>query len=146
MTNVPSILVFDEEPMLRAATAMLLRNRGALVTTVGTVAEAVAVLERRTFDVAVLDLSDSSPRCMAILRAMKERGCVPKRVVICTSMPRAAVDELTEVLLKPYPFDRLLDVVFGNQARKRKRAARPEAPPESAPRSTKRLVQRYAVH
>ncbi|UQA54895.1 response regulator [Polyangium aurulentum] len=146
MTNVPSILVFDEEPMLRAATAMLLRNRGAIVTTVGTVEEAVAWLERRKFDVAVLDLSDSSPRCMAILRVMKERGCVPKRVVICTSMPRTAVDELTEVLLKPYPFDRLLDVVFGNQARKRKRSPRLEAPPDSGPRSTKRLSPRYAVH
>jgi DNA-binding NtrC family response regulator len=146
MTNVPSILVFDEEPMLRAATAMLLRNRGALVTTVGTVEEAIACLERRTFDVAVLDLSESSPRCMQILRSMKERGRVPKRVVICTSLPRTAADGLTEVLLKPYPFDRLLDVVFGNQARTRKHPARLDAPSDSAPRSTKRLVQRHAVH
>lgn len=133
--------------MLRAATALLLRNRGAVVTTVGTVAEAIAYLERRTFDVAVLDLSESSPRCMQILRTMKERGCVPKRVVICTSMPRSDEDELTEVLLKPYPFDRLLDVVFGNQARKRKRPLRPlDAAPESGPRSTRRLVQRQAMH
>jgi DNA-binding NtrC family response regulator len=146
MTNVPSILVFDEEPMLRAATAMLLRNRGAVVTTVGSVAEAVDWLERRTFDVAVLDLSESSPRCMEILRVMKERGCVPKRVVICTSVPRSASEGLAEVLLKPYPFDRLLDVVFGNQARKRKRPARLDVAPDSAPRSTRRLVQRHALH
>jgi len=72
-------------------------------------------LAERTYDVAVIDLCDASPRCVEILQRMKEKACVPRRVIVCTSAPVPRLDavDFTDVLVKPYPFDRLLDAVFG---------------------------------
>jgi CheY-like chemotaxis protein len=143
LNNAPSILVFDEEPMLRAATALLLRNQGAVVTTAASVDEVIAYLERRTFDVVVIDIPERSDACVQALRAMKPRGSIPRRVVICTSDPLGAPVGLAEVLMKPYPFERLLDVVFGASARKRKRPGR-AALPSSLSRPLRR-APRYAL-
>jgi DNA-binding NtrC family response regulator len=120
--NVPTILLFDEEQLMREATAMLLANRGGKVTKAATLEEAIAHLGKRTYDVAVIDLSDGAPRCVEILKKMREQDCLPRRVIVCTSSPvgRGEADEFTDVLLKPYPFDRLLDAVFGKpQAQRR---------------------------
>lgn len=106
---------------MRDATAMLLANRGGQVTKASSLDEAMAQLALRPFDVAIIDLSDNSPRCVEILHRMRERGCVPRRVIVCTTrpVPRVEAVEFTDVLLKPYPFDRLLDAVFGARSFRR---------------------------
>jgi CheY-like chemotaxis protein len=113
--NAPTILLLDEETMMREATALLLTNRGGKVTTATSVGEAISRLEQQNYDVVVIDLSENSPPCGEVLRRMQERGCVPHRVIVSTTepVPRVEAVEFTEVLTKPYPFDRLLDAVFG---------------------------------
>ena len=119
--TVPTILLFDEEQLMRDATALLLQNRGGKVTKAATLEEALTHLVKKTYDVAVIDLCDASPRCVEILQHMKERACVPRRVIVCTSAPVPRLDavEFTDVLVKPYPFDRLLDAVFGRSPARR---------------------------
>ena len=121
MTNAPTILLLDEENMMREATALLLTNRGGKVTAAGSLDEAVAHLEQQTFDVAVIDVADGDNACADILELMRDRGCVPRKVIVCTygSTPDVDAVEFTEVLMKPYPFDRLLDAVFGERSDRR---------------------------
>jgi DNA-binding NtrC family response regulator len=121
MTNAPTILLLDEENMMREATALLLANRGGKVTAAASVDEAVAHLEQQTFDVAIIDVADADDACADILELMRDRGCVPRKVIVCSYGPAPRVDavEFTEVLLKPYPFDRLIDAVFGDRAERR---------------------------
>jgi DNA-binding NtrC family response regulator len=127
MMSAPTILLFDEEQLMREATALLLANRGGKVTKAGTLEDAIVYLRQRRYDVAVIDLSDVSPRCVDILQRMRDEGCVPKRVIVCTSAPVPRLDdvEFTDVLVKPYPFDRLLDAVFGRTQPQQRRTARP---------------------
>ena len=108
-------------PAMREATALLLANRGANVTAAASVDEAVAHLEQQTFDVAVIDVADADDACADILDLMRERGCVPRKVIVCSygAAPQVDAVEFTEVLLKPYPFDRLIDAVFGNGTQRR---------------------------
>ncbi|MDI3283215.1 response regulator [Polyangium sp. 15x6] len=121
MLNVPTILLLDEEQLMREATALLLTNRGAKVTKAATLDEALAELGHRTYDVAVIDLSNSSPKCVEILQRMRSHGNVPHRVIVTTSqpLPRHESAELAEVIVKPYPFERLLDAVFGVRSSRR---------------------------
>jgi ActR/RegA family two-component response regulator len=121
MTNAPTILLLDEENMMREATALLLANRGAKVTAAASVDEALAHLEQQTFDVAIIDLADGDDACADILELMRDRNCVPRKVIVCSygSVPQVDAVEFTEVLLKPYPFDRLIDAVFGDGTQRR---------------------------
>jgi ActR/RegA family two-component response regulator len=121
MTNAPTILLLDEENMMREATALLLTNRGGKVTAAASVDEALAQLEQQTFDVAIIDLADGDDACADILELMRDRNCVPRKVIVCTYGPAPHVDavEFTDVLMKPYPFDRLIDAVFGDRTQRR---------------------------
>lgn len=121
MLNVPTILLLDEEQLMREATALLLTNRGAKVTKAATLDEALGELGRRSFDIAIIDLSGASTKCVDILQRMRDQGNVPHRVIVCTNqpLPRHASSELTDVIVKPYPFERLLDAVFGARASRR---------------------------
>jgi DNA-binding response OmpR family regulator len=122
--NGPTILLFDEEHLMREATALLLSNRGGRVTKAATLDDALFQLGRRTYDVAIIDLSTTTPRCVDILQRMRERSCLPRRVIVCTSLPvfGLADDEQADVLVKPYPFDKLLDAVFSRGQRRPSRS------------------------
>jgi DNA-binding NtrC family response regulator len=119
--NATTILLLDEENMMREATALLLNNRGGKVTTAASPEEAIECLEEQPFDVAIIDLAESPDRCADVLKRMQERGCVPRRVIVCAAAPMPATEavEFTEVLVKPYAFDRLLDAIFGARSQRR---------------------------
>lgn len=129
MTSVVTILLVDEEPILRRATALMLANRGGDVTDASTADEAAAVAGRRTFDVAVLDATPGGPSAAEMLRRMRERGVTARRTIAISSAPldRREATEFAGVLRKPYRFELLLTAVFGaaRAARiRRRRAAR----------------------
>jgi DNA-binding response OmpR family regulator len=113
MTSAPSILLIDEEPMLRRATALLLANRGGRVSSAANLAEAVALADEQVFDVAVLDVTPEGPSAAVMLGVLRARGLLPRRFVVC--LPDAAHEEndFVVALLKPYPFDHLIAAVFG---------------------------------
>jgi CheY-like chemotaxis protein len=112
--KAPSILLLDHEDMLREATVMMLAKKGGDVTSASTLDEALEHAADRLYDVAILDLSPTSPRGAEIVRAMRERGCLPRRVIVCCGDGQTVdADDRTDVIQKPFPFDRLLKAVFG---------------------------------
>jgi DNA-binding NtrC family response regulator len=118
------ILLCDGEDVLRRATAIMLKNRGGRVRDVASVGEALEMAADHLYDVAIFDVTSRTPTGAAILSAMRERGCLPRRVIVCVDGPKAAAiaSEFAEVvhsLQKPYAFDRLLDAVFGPRAQGR---------------------------
>jgi DNA-binding response OmpR family regulator len=118
--SFPTILLLDEEPLLRRATAMMLTNRGGKVSAAATVEEAVALAERRRFDIAVLDVASGDATVGGLLGRIFAAGRMPRRVIVCSPPPleRREASVLAEVLIKPYPFDRLLLAVFGLPGRR----------------------------
>jgi CheY-like chemotaxis protein len=124
MTPTATILLLDDEPMLRRATSVMLANRGGRVSAAATPDEAVALAEARVFDVAIFDLSHGGPSASEVLHRIRAGGLVPRRVIAVTDapLPRHEAEQFSEVLTKPYPFDRLLRAVFGAQGRRRTRS------------------------
>jgi DNA-binding response OmpR family regulator len=125
MTSSVTILLVDEEPILRRATALMLTDRGGEVSAVATLGEAVALTERRIFDVAVIDVPARGPSPEQILEQFREHGVLPRRVVVCACSPleRGDAEPTAAVISKPYMFEHLLAAVFGPR-RRRRRAAR----------------------
>ena len=128
MTSSVTILLLDDEPLLRRATALILERHGAQVTTAGTADEAVALTRARLYDVAVFDVSPPGPSVTEILRRIRAEGLLPRRSIAVSSTPldRRETEELT-VLIKPYPFESLLRAVLGagagaDQVRRRTRS------------------------
>jgi DNA-binding response OmpR family regulator len=117
MKNRPSILLLDEDDLLRGATALMLSHRVGKVSAAGTPEEALAFARERRFDVAVLDADPAlSARLLELLR---ENDCMPKRVILCATepVPTARAVEVDEVLSRPYAFD-LLTRSLGGQRRR----------------------------
>jgi CheY-like chemotaxis protein len=115
-----TILLLDDEPILRRATALMLANRGGRVTAAATPDEAVALSAARVYDVAVFDVSPLGPSASDVLRRIRAGGMLPRRVIAVSETPLDQRDEsqFAEVLRKPYPFERLLRAVFGARARR----------------------------
>jgi DNA-binding response OmpR family regulator len=118
---IPSltILLLDDEPMLRRATAMLLADRGGRVTAAASPDEAVALSSARAYDVGIFDLSLPGPSASEVLRRMKAGGVAPRRVIAVCSAPlgRGDAREFTAILHKPYAFEHLVRAVFGRGRR-----------------------------
>ena len=123
---IPSvtILLLDDEPLLRRATALVLARHGAQVTAAGSADEAVALTRKRLYDVALFDVSLPGPSVTEILRRIRADGLVPRRVIAVSSSPLEGREaaELVQTLPRPYPFDSLLRAVFGAGVRRRTRS------------------------
>lgn len=150
MTAPVTILLLDDEPMLRRASALLLSNRGAAVTMAATPDEALAHAATRLYDVAIIDLSNGGASAADVVARMRAAGVMPRRLITVHDAPvepRVVAGDLGEVLQKPYPFDRLLRAVFGVGGRSRTRSgvfprARPRGRGAPAPRVTPRAPRR----
>jgi CheY-like chemotaxis protein len=114
MTYQPNVLLLDQDPVLRRATALLLCNRGALVSPAATLEEAISLSRQRVYDVALIDLDPGTRSAREILGRLRREGTMPRRVVFCADEPISCdgADDLCEVLLKPYAFGRLLSSIF----------------------------------
>lgn len=126
MTAPVTILLLDDEPLLRRATALLLAHHGGCVTPAATPDEAVALAAGTPFDVAIVDLSREGASAADVVRRMRACGAAPQRVItVSEADAEAPADLATAILRKPYPFDRLLDAVFDAPRRRppRRRAA-----------------------
>jgi CheY-like chemotaxis protein len=124
MTSSVTILLVDEEPILRRATALLLTGRGGEVSAVATLGEAIALTEQRIFDVAVIDVPVRGPSPGEIREQIRERGLLPRRLVVCLCAPpdRCEAEPFTAILSKPYVFEHLIAAVFGSRGRQRRPA------------------------
>lgn len=122
MPSRVSILLVDEEPLMRRATALMLAGRGGEVSEAATLDEAVELSRARAFDVAIVDVSSNGPRPDAVIAQLRSVGLMPARIIVCASSPADAPeapaedpahDSGAEVIAKPYMFDHLLAAVFG---------------------------------
>ena len=118
MMNVSNILLLDEEDLMREATALLLGNRGTSVTKSATIEEAITQLERRTYDVVIVDIRENTPDPVTWLQRIVAKVSTPGRVVVCTEKPLRNIDTtgISHVLVKPYPFDQLVEAVFASRS------------------------------
>jgi CheY-like chemotaxis protein len=116
-----NVLLFDEESVLRRAGALMLGARGAHVVTAADTERLVALTARRIYDVLVLELTERGPSAAALLAKIREKGLLPRRVIVCCTRAMSPVEAsaFTQVLVKPYPFQALLSAVFGLANRRR---------------------------
>jgi CheY-like chemotaxis protein len=116
-----NVLLFDQDPILSRVGALMLRARGADVTVAATVDELVVFAGARIYDVAVIDVGHSPADAAAVVARLRA-ALVPRRIVLCSPVPiaRHESEAFTEVLLKPYPFQRLIAAVFGPADRRRR--------------------------
>lgn len=114
MTYQPNVLLLDQDDVLRRATALLLCNRGALVSPAATLEEAISLSRERVYDVALIDLAPGTRGVREILGRLRREGTMPRRVIFCADEPVSCdgTDDVSEVLLKPYAFGRLLSTIF----------------------------------
>lgn len=115
------VLVVDEEELLRRMTASMLGARGFAVRTAATLEEAVELAARHDFDVAVIDLEREAQRALTFLERAEQRGCVPCRVILCTNevLTPSVAARFSDVVHKPFAFDRLIEAVRGARARRK---------------------------
>lgn len=124
MTCSVTILLLDDEPMLRRATALLLSNRGGRVTEALSPDDAVELAAEELYDVLIVDLSQPGVRAADVLARMRAQGLAPRRSIALVNEGADAGEAagFTEVMTKPYSFDRLLQMIFGAGNRSRTRS------------------------
>ena len=71
------VLVVDDESDGREAVAMVLERCGALVTTAGSVAEAMTICEEKAFDAVVSDIAMPFEDGFALIARLRSRGDIP---------------------------------------------------------------------
>lgn len=114
-TRMPTILLLDQDDMLRPMTAAMLSRRGAgAISPAATLDEALTFAHEAPHDVVVIERSEAMPAARELLEQLRQGGLAGARVVLCTDTPADVDDalECAEVLLKPYDFDRLIAAVF----------------------------------
>jgi DNA-binding response OmpR family regulator len=117
----PSILLLDDDPMLRQATASMLTRRGANVSVAHRLEEAVEFADARAFEVAIVDLSSPASTVSEALRALRGALHAPRRFLVCTEPdPSLGCDDSVDVLHKPFDFERLVTLALGWPVRRRR--------------------------
>ena len=126
------VLVVDDELPLRELMSEILTSAGYVVASCANGREALAALQRETFDAIISDVSMPDMNGIALLRAVREKDFdVP--VVLCTGRPSietaaAAVEQgALQYLVKPVAFEKLLEaaaraVKLGRLARLKREA------------------------
>ncbi|WP_322510774.1 response regulator transcription factor [Chloroflexus sp.] len=74
MTNQPRVLVVDDEQNIRLTLNALLSRAGYAVTTAASGEEAVALFERETFDLMLVDLQMPGMKGMEVVAKVREAG------------------------------------------------------------------------
>jgi len=129
-----SILVCDDEARFRAMLEQVLVDEGHDVRTVPDGHAAIAALEKGSFDLVITDMRMPGVDGFAVLDAARRTPSAPAVVAITGY---ASIDETVlairhgaqDYLAKPFPIDRLLEVV-ATVTRDRPRAPERPAPPE----------------
>jgi two-component system, NtrC family, response regulator AtoC len=116
MMAPPSVLLVDDEPLIRVAVGDSLTEVGLDVSTVATGTEALAAIAGRQFDVAVLDLRLPDMSGIDVLRRLRELEHATDVIMITAhgSIP-TAVEAMKlgarDFLTKPFETAHLLEVI-----------------------------------
>ena len=124
MNSKRSILVVDDEEVVRRGYARALTAADCDVHAAWNGKEALAALERQTYDVVLLDLRMPELDGMAVLKAIKDKW-PESEVVVITGYPSLETAKeavrlgACDYLAKPVAPDEVLDAANGAMRRKR---------------------------
>lgn len=113
-----SILLVDDDEIIRITLSTLLRNKGFEVTVASGVAEALQIINTRAFDVLLTDLHmPGAGDGLTVVSAMRHAN--PKAVrMLLSSFPemesatRAILSQTDEILVKPMEISALVDSIL----------------------------------
>lgn len=135
--NKPRILLVDDEERFRTNLEKLLKAQGLTVTALDSGAAALEELQRRPFEVVILDIRMPGMDGLATLREVKK---IDPEVEVIILTGHASLDAAMEIsrlggydyLLKPCPLEELLLKIDAAYEKKVERATRTQKsrPPE----------------
>lgn len=129
----PTILVVDDEPLIRSELRRLLERSGYLVAEAGSVAEATA-LRPSSFDLVLCDLRLPGEEGTALL---PRSGTTPVLIMTSFATVRSAVAAMkqgaVDYIAKPFDSDELLETLARLLRHSTKRSREPRAEPPSKP-------------
>ena len=110
------VLLLDDDPSMQRLVARILGNEGFRVDVFLTGSQAIAALERATYDVLLLDLMMPHEGGMTVIRHLREKNPpMLKRSILLTASPESLIGalsgEVSTVVQKPFEPQRLIDAV-----------------------------------
>ena len=130
------ILIVDDEDTLRHFLRLALEDEGYRVSEAADGQSALDLLERETFDLALVDLRMAGVDGLEVMRQFRQRSPETQIIILTAyaSVP-SAVEALRhgahDYLTKPFKTDELLASVADGLARRRVPALAPQNPPEA---------------
>ena len=111
-----SILIIDDDPLVRRVLSDILSHEGHAVSTAGDGEEGIDMFGKREYDVVFTDLGMGSMSGYQVIRAVRaQREHV--RVIVLTGWPEEIItqafhpQEVQGILSKPFDADRPIDLV-----------------------------------
>ena len=117
MSRAPKILVVDDEENIRTMLRMVLESENFVVTTVGTVPEALAEISQCRFDVLVSDLNVGHPADGFVVVSAMRRTHPETLTFILTGYPgfetalEALRQHVNDYLIKGTPIEQLVEKI-----------------------------------
>lgn len=122
------ILIVDDEPDLCALYAFFLEEKGHRVFSAQNPSDVIPILEKETIDFVILDNHLPGARGPELLQTIKKRWHYIPVVIISGLVDEDFLSRgASEVLIKPFPLERLYQLVD--------RFTPPHPPPPSQPQS-----------
>ena len=110
------VLLLDDDPSMQRLIARILGNEGFRVDVFHAGSQAIAALERETYDVVLLDLMMPVEGGMTVIRHLRgKNAAMLKRSILVTASPDSLIDalsgEVSTVVQKPFEPKDLIDAV-----------------------------------
>lgn len=110
------VLLLDDDPSMQRLVARILGNDGFRVDVFLTGSEAIAALQKVTYDVLLLDLMMPHEGGMTVIRHLRGKNpMMLKRSILLTASPDSLIDalsgEVSTVVQKPFEPKQLIDAV-----------------------------------
>jgi two-component system, OmpR family, response regulator len=110
------VLLLDDDPSMQRLVARILGNEGFRVDVFLTGSQAIAALERETYDVLLLDLMMPVEGGMTVIRHLRGKNApMLKRSILLTASPESLIGALSgqvsTVVQKPFEPKQLIDAV-----------------------------------
>ncbi len=126
MSEMPIVLIVDDEEGFRSVLARRLTARGIQAFAVGRGEDALAFLQARNVDVVLLDIKMPGMTGVDVLRQMREHGCKAEVIVLSGHVFLDTAVEImdfgvNDYLLKPCDTEELMDKITMAHERKTER-------------------------
>ncbi len=126
MSELPSVLIVDDEDGFRSVLVRRLQARGIQTFGVGRGEDALEFLQTRNVDVVLLDIKMPGMSGVDVLRQMREQGCQAEVIVLSGHVFLDTAVEImdfgvNDYLLKPCDTEELMDRITLAHERKTER-------------------------